>query len=163
MTVKKRISLFAICVAVNVCAVAGTAHAHSAQSGDITVGHIWSYPPHPVAAQPGSYSAPATPGGLALDIYGPIVNGGGAQDAVTGITSTAGTSAGIVMWVRGSQFTRAFPLDLPPGKPVALGPETQFIRIYGVSSSYKDGDHVPVTFHFEHAGDAKTEVIVQGK
>ena len=143
------------------------AFAHSVQSGDISVGHIWAYPPAANKGQAGGYGYNGTtrsmPPGIAIDIFGPFVNGGGSADAITGVTSGSIKAANIVMWVRGNQMTRDFPLALPPKQPVALGPQTQFIRLYGVDKSYKEGESFPITFHFQHAPDATIDVVVEGK
>jgi copper(I)-binding protein len=144
-------------------ALASQALAHSTQSGAISIGHIWSYPSNTNAGNAMIANGRLAPQGFTSDIYGPLVNGGNTPEAVTSVTSPAGSAAGIVMWVRGNQMTRTLPLELPPGKPVALGPQTQFLRLYGLNKAYKAGESFPVTFHFQHSPDATIEVVIEGK
>jgi copper(I)-binding protein len=135
------------------------AMAHSAKSGDIEIGHLWAYPTSANGAAKGSYGV--APGGTAIDVYGPFLNTGTANDALIGITSPAASNAHLIMWVRGMQFTGDLSLGLPPGKPVALNPNTQFIRFLTAHQSFKAGDRFPVTLHFFHAPEVTMDVVVQ--
>ena len=155
-------SFFAFLVAISISLMPVAALAHSAQSGDISVGHIWSYPSQGAAEQTAFYMH-GMPAGNTVDVFGPLLNNGTAPDAVMSVTSPVAQAVNIVMWFRGSQMVHDFPLALPPGTPVALGPETQFLRLYGVSASYKAGDKFPITFHFQNAPDATIDVIVQNR
>jgi copper(I)-binding protein len=134
--------------------------AHSAQSGDISVGHIWAYP---AVTNPSVTSAYGLPAENVIDIYGPFLNSGGSADAITGVSSPSAAEVKLVIWVRGLQIANALPLALPPGTPIALGPQTRFLRLYGASQTYKAGDEFPVTFHFQHAPDVTIKVMVQAK
>jgi copper(I)-binding protein len=138
------------------------ASSHSTQSGDVAIGHIWAYPAQSVAEQTGFYMR-GMPAGNTIDVFGPLLNGGDTADALTGVTSDGAQSAGIVRWIRGQQMVQNFPVSLPPGKPVAFGPQTVFIRLYGVSAAAKAGDKFPVTLHFQRAPEATIDVIVQAR
>src|ERR1700727_1218992 len=91
------------------------AFAHSTQSGDIAVGHVWAYPAQGVADQSAFYMQ-GMPKGNTVDVFGPLLNGGDAADALTGVTSDAAQGASIVRWIRGQQMVQNFPVPLPPGK-----------------------------------------------
>ena len=138
------------------------AFAHSTQSGDIAVGHVWAYPAQGPADQSGFFMQ-GMPKGNIVDVFGPLLNGGDAADALTGVTSDAAQGANIVRWIRGQQMVQNFPVPLPPGKPVAFGPQTVFIRLYGVNFAAKAGDKFPITLHFQHAPAADIDVIVQAR
>jgi copper(I)-binding protein len=125
------------------------AYAHSTKSGDIAVGHIWAYP--------------AQNGESTVDVFGPLLNGGDAADALTGVTSPAAQNANIVRQIRGQEMVQNFPVPLSPGKPAAFGPKTQFIRLYGVTTATKAGDRFPITLHFQHTPDATIDVMVQAR
>ncbi len=142
-------------------ALATSASAHSVTAGAVTVGHVWAYPSTSLQKKSGAYPIQKDGGVQVIDIYGPLLNGGGTADAVTGLTTAAGGAAEVINWSLGNQYTSGFPLALPPGEPVALGPQGQFIRLTGLGRSYGAGDHFPVTFHFAHAPDATIEVLVQ--
>jgi len=144
-----------------IAALTAPALAHSVTSGAVTVGHIWAYPSSTLQKKSGAYPVQKNGATQVIDIYGPLLNSGGAPEAVTGITTDAGNEAEIIGWSLGNQYTSGFPLELPSGKPVALGPQGQFIRLTGLGRSYGAGDHFPVTFHFAHAPDATIEVMVQ--
>lgn len=103
------------------------------------------------------------PRGNTVDVFGPILNGGSAGDALTGVTGEGIGGANIVHWIRGSQMVQTFPVPLDPDKPVAFGPQTQFIRLYGVNVAARSGDHFPITLHFRNAPEATIEVMVQAR
>ena len=60
-------------------------------------------------------------------------------------------------------MVQGFPVPLEPNKPVAFGPETQFIRLYAVNVAAKAGDHFPITLHFRKTPEATIEVMVQAR
>jgi copper(I)-binding protein len=137
-----------------------SALAHSAQSGNIAIGHIWANPSQGPAGQTAFYMR-NMPAGNTIDVFGPLLNGGDTPDAVTSITSPAALAVNIVAWFQGNQMTHDLPIALPPGKPVAFNPQTQFLRFYGVKQSYKTGDKFPVTFHFQQAPEITIDAYVE--
>jgi periplasmic copper chaperone A len=138
------------------------AFAHSAKSGDIAIGHIWSYPAQDSAEQTSANMA-GMPKGNVVDVYGPILNGGAVSDALTSVTSPAAAGANIIYQMHGQQTVQVFPLPLDPNKPVAFGPKTRFIRLYGVSVPAKAGDHFPITLHFKNTPAVTIDVMVQAR
>jgi len=139
------------------------AAAQSITRGDIAIGRFWAYPAETDTAKYNAMLMQGMPSGPTIDVFGSIVNGGNLSEAITTITSPAFKAATIINWVRGAQYIQAFPLLLAPGKPLALGPQTQFLRLYGLGGSYKSGDRFPITLHFQHTPDATIDVIVQAK
>jgi copper(I)-binding protein len=138
---------------------ASMSFAHSAQSGDIMIGHVWAYPTNTSATANKAFGG--TPGDAFVDVYGPFLNRGSVLDALVNVTGPAVGSARLVMWIRGSQIIGALPLSLMPGKPVALAPQSQFLRLYGSRRTLKVGDTFPITLHFRHAPDVTMDVVVQ--
>jgi copper(I)-binding protein len=156
-----RLPRLCVLVILALCGLAPLAapSAHSAQSGDIEIGHLWTYPTGANPAAKGDYGT--QPIGAAVDVYGPFLNTGVVNDALVSVTSPVVSNVRLVMWVRGAQFVGALPLTLPPGKPVALTPQTQFLRFLGASKSFKAGDSFPLTLHFRNAPNVTIDVIVQ--
>src|SRR5262249_27128385 len=51
-------------------------------------------------------------------------------------------------------------LDVPAGKTVKFAPGGNHVMIMGLKSPLKDGDTLPLTLTFEHAGDVAVEARV---
>jgi copper(I)-binding protein len=128
----------------------------SAQNSPISAGQLWAFPTRlPV---PGNLTPPG-----AVDIYGAITNQNVVPDALVGISSPAGSKAQFVIWVRSFQLPNNLPLDLPGGKTVTLTSQTQFLRLTGGNANWKTGQSFPVILHFQHAPDAKVNVVVKAQ
>jgi periplasmic copper chaperone A len=117
--------------------------AHSAKSGDISIGHVWALP--------------MAEGADSIEIYGPFVNNGDSADAITSVETTIAKSVKLAPQMAEPAF------DLLPGKLVSLNQKRQFLKLSGLSKSYKDGDKFPITLHFKHAPPVTIEVMVQAK
>ena len=128
----------------------------AAMAGDVTLGTLVIHQPW----------ARATPGGAQVGGgYLTIENRGTAPDRLTGgsLAASAGfelhsmTMDGGVMRMR-----PAGPLEIPPGHSVTLDPSGLHIMFTGLRRGLKQGETVPGTLVFDHAGTAKVEFTVEG-
>ena len=127
-----------------------------AMAGDVVLGDLVIHQPW----------ARATPGGAQVGGgYFTIANKGVTPDRLTGGSFAASsgfelhsmTMAGGVM-----QMRPAGPLEIPPGKSVTLDPTNLHIMFTGLKRGLKQGETVPGTLTFEHAGTAEVGFEVEG-
>ena len=59
---------------------------------------------------------------------------------------------------------RAVPDGLPvtPGTPIRMAPGGYHLMLMGLKQPLKQGDHVPVTLMFQHAGAVTADAVVAG-
>ena len=64
----------------------------------------------------------------------------------------------------GGMQMRAVPGGLPvtPGTPIHMAPGGYHVMLLGLKQPLKQGDHVPLTLTFEHAGAVTADVVVAG-
>ncbi|WP_158747250.1 copper chaperone PCu(A)C [Acidisphaera sp. L21] len=130
--------------------VLALAWAASAQSSQITVDHAWSRATPPRG----------TTGVLYLTLTSPT------GDKLLGVSTPAAASAelhrsqttGTVMQMRPVEGG----LDLPPGKPVTLGPGGYHVMLMGLKMPLKAGSDVPVHLTFQTAPPLDVVARVQG-
>ena len=128
----------------------------SAMAADVTLGSLVIHQPW----------ARATPGGAEVGGgYLTIENRGSTPDRLSG-GSFAGSNGfelhsmsmdGGIMKMR-----PAGPLEIPAGKSVTLDPAGLHIMFTGLKRGLKQGETVPGTLAFEHAGTAKVDFQVEG-
>ncbi|MBP7252184.1 MAG: copper chaperone PCu(A)C [Alphaproteobacteria bacterium] len=139
------------CFVVALLCSTSAAFAHSAQQGDIQIGHIW---------------ARATAKGAdAGSVYVPLLNKGKTDDALVNVTTPAAASAMLheSKMVDGvSSMTMLDTLPLPVGKPVAMRPGGKHIMLMGLKQQLVEGQNFPLTLKFQHAGEATVLVMVHG-
>ena len=128
----------------------------TAMAADVTLGDLVIHRPW----------ARATPGGAQVGGgYLTIENRGGVADRLTGGSFAASsgfelhsmTMDGGIMKMR-----PAGPLEIPPGRSVTLDPANLHIMFTGLKRGLKQGETVPGTLTFEHAGTAKVDFAVEG-
>jgi copper(I)-binding protein len=123
-----------------------SAHAHSTQSGDIKIGHVWA----DVATQrEGS-----------IDVYLPIYNGGAQADTLVKVTSPAATAI-VLVTSQGPQD--GVNLPLPPKKPLNLTARKPFLRLTGLTRVWQAGEEIPLTFQFTTAPPASITAHLDDK
>jgi len=138
-----------LCLAL-VLLVAPAAFAHSAQQGDIQIGHIWA-------------RANAV-GATVASVYVPLLNKGEADDALVAVSTPVAESAMLheSTNVDGvSHMTMLDQLPLPSKKPIAMRPGGRHIMLMGLKQQLKEGETFPLTLQFAHAGDVTVTVTIQ--
>ncbi len=53
-------------------------------------------------------------------------------------------------------------LPVTPGTPIHMAPGGYHVMLMGLKQPLKQGDHVPLTLTFEHAGTVTAEAVVAG-
>ena len=149
MTVLKRAGRWAALLA-----LAGAPSA--AMAGDVTLGDI-------VIHRPWSR---ATPGGAQVGGgYLTIENKGDASDRLTGGSFAASSGFELHTMTMDGGIMRmrpAGPLEIPAGGTVTLDPTNLHIMFTGLKRGLKQGETVPGTLTFEHAGTVTVEFTVEG-
>ncbi len=128
----------------------------AALAGDVTLGDIVIHQPW----------ARATPGGAQVGAgYLTIENMGKAADRLTGGSFAASSGFELhTMTMDGGvmQMRPADPLEIPAGRTVTLDPANLHIMFTGLKRGLKQGETVPGTLTFEHAGTAQVDFAVEG-
>ena len=128
----------------------------AAMAADVAVGDIVIHRPW----------ARATPGGAQVGGgYLTIENRGSVADRLIG--GSFGASSGFElhnMTMDGGimKMRPAGPLEIPPGRSITLDPANLHIMFTGLKRGLKQGETVPGTLTFEHAGVAKVDFAVEG-
>lgn len=133
--------------------LATAAQAHEFHAGDITVGHPYSYPVGP--------SAPTSLG------YLTITNGGTEPDRLIGVEAP-GPFASVTLHrteLGADGIARMLHDDavaIAPGETVIFGPQGRHIMFTGLGGDpWQDGEKIPATLIFEHAGRLDVILDVQ--
>ena len=128
----------------------------AAKAGDVTLGDIVIHQPW----------ARATPGGAQVGGgYLTIENKGKAADRLTGGSFAASSGFELHTMTMDGGIMRmrpAGPLDIPAGRTVTLDPTALHIMFTGLKRGLKQGETVPGTLTFEHAGTAQVDFAVEG-
>ena len=100
--------------------------------------------------------ARATPGGAKTGaIYLSVTNTGTTPDRLVSVATPAADKADLheMKMERNVMEMRSVPaIDIPPGKTVTLDPNGFHIMLIGLKAPLKEGETVPLTLTFEHAG-----------
>jgi copper(I)-binding protein len=140
-----------ICAAIASCLLSPPSRAESAASGNLVITQAWSR---------------ATPGGAKVaGGYLTIENKGKSPDRLlSGSTAVAKNIEVHQMAVDNGVMTmRAVEggLAIEPGKTVTFAPGGHHLMLLGLKAPLKQGEQVPVTLKFEHAGAVKVAFEVQ--
>jgi copper(I)-binding protein len=131
-------------------ALCGAAHAHSVKKDTLEIIH-----PHINEPFAGAKSAAA---------YMAISNEGSQDDRLIGIETPAAKKASLHSTEHASdgvaRMTPIEAIDIPAGETINLEPGGMHIMLMGLTGPIKEGDMVPTTFHFEHAGPVAVEFMV---
>ncbi len=109
--------------------------------------------------------ASPTPGGVDVSAgYLTIANSGGEADRLTSVTSPRAASVemhtmamnGAVMEMRQIDFA-----DIPAGGTTSFAPGGNHLMFIGVTAPFADGEEIPVTLTFEHAGTIEATLPVR--
>lgn len=118
------------------------AGAHGYKLGAIEIGHVWAPP-----SKDGKTS-----------VFGPLLNTGGAPDALVGVSSPAARD----FTIRDKDGTATLDrLPLPPMKPVSLATWGAHIVLTGVTRPLVRGGAFDLTLRFAKAGTITVKVLVQ--
>ena len=154
MTSIRRRTLPAAALAVAAVAApsaAGLAHAHEFRAGDIEIGH-----PHAPAPPPG---APSVAG------YMTLVNEGDEPDRLLGATARFAGRVELHSTTMDGDVARMRMLEtgieIPGGASVPLAPNGTHLMFVDPAPGLAVGDELPVTLHFERAGDAEVVFDVE--
>ena len=137
-------------LAVCLTSLAGSASAQPAQSAAVTVTEAWS------RATTGAAQTAA--------IYVTVT--AGQPDRLTGASTPAAATTELHQsrMEGGVMQMRAVPDGLPvsPGSPIHMAPGGYHLMLMGLKRPLRQGDHVPVTLTFDHAGTITADAIVAG-
>lgn len=109
--------------------------------------------------------ASPTPGGVDVSAgYLTIANAGGQADRLTNVASPRAanvemhtmTMNGAVMEMRQIEFA-----DIPAGGTTSFAPGGNHLMFIGVASPFVEGEEIPVTLSFEHAGTIEATLPVR--
>ena len=131
--------LFLLLVAL--CAMAPAAGAHSYRLGAVRIGHLW-------AKQEGPRR---------FAVYGPLLNSGGAPDALVRVIASAPGARAALVAAKVGPAVRA--IALPIGRPVSLASWSVHIEIAGVAA--RRGTMIPLVLTFAHAGSIRVGAMVE--
>lgn len=112
-----------------------------------------------------AWAAP-TPGGVEVSAgYVTIVNSGASDDRLVSITTPRAERAEVHEMSMDGGVMRMRALEgglvIPAGGRVTLGPGGQHLMFYGVTQPFTEGETIPVTLTFEHAGALRAELPVR--
>ena len=143
--------LAAVAAAAFATGAAGLAHAHEYRAGAIEIDH-----PHVPAPPPG---APSVAGYLTL------VNEGDEPDRLLGATARFAGGVELHSTTMDGDVARMRTLEtgieIPGGASVPLAPNGTHLMFVDPAPGLAVGDELPVTLHFERAGDAEVVFNVE--
>ena len=142
----KRQGLGAIAVLLTLIAATSLA---PADDGSIRIDRVW---------------ARATPGGAKTGaIYLTVTNTGTTPDTLVSVATPAAEKADLheMKMDNGVMEMRSVAaIKIAPGKSVALEPNGYHIMLLGLKAPLKEGETVPLTLTFEHAGEQQAKASV---
>ncbi len=106
-----------------------------------------------------------TPNGVDVSAgYVTITNATGAADRLLSATSPRARDVQLHEMSMDSnmvmQMRQVSSVDVPAGATVALGPGGKHLMFTGVTQPFTEGEQIPVTLTFEHAGAINTSLTV---
>jgi len=130
--------------------LATAAAAHDFSSGDLKISH--PYLPQPSASA------------LSAAGYFGLINDGPQDERLIGIETAAAASATLhqsrVDDAGVASMTMIDMLDIPAGATVMLEPGDIHVMFVGLTNPLTEGERVPVTLIFDHAGRVEVEFVV---
>lgn len=120
-------------------------------AGDLAVISAWAR-----ATPPGADVAAA---------YVTVENGGSGDDRLTGIATPAATSTSIHETVEENGVATMRPLEhaiVPAGGRLEMAPGGIHVMLMGLTGPLVEGEMMPLTITFEHAGELTLDVTVAG-
>jgi len=132
--------------AITLAALPALAHGYTA--GDVAIGHPWSR------------AAPAGRTGAAYM----TLRTTGAADRLLSASSPVAARVELHTHVRDGDVMRMRPVaDIPvtPGETVELKPGGLHLMLIDLTAALQPGTRVPLTLHFERAGDVTVELAVE--
>jgi len=140
---------FFIAVSLLLCACGAQPAASNADANTLHVADAWS---------------PPTPGGVDVSAgYLTIVNGTSTDDTLLSATSPRAQRVELhEMAMDGSvmRMRAVTSLPVPAHGNVTLAPSGRHLMFFGVTQPFTPGESIPVTLHFEHAGDVQATLSV---
>ena len=109
--------------------------------------------------------ARATPGGAKTGVmYLSVTNTGTAPDKLVGASTPVAAKAEVHESKSANGVMQMRPvstLTIAPGKTVVLQPDGYHLMLTGLKQPLKEGEHVPLTLVFEHAGKRQVTAEVE--
>ena len=105
------------------------------------------------------------PGARTAGAYLSITNRGDAPDRLLSARSERAGSVELHEMSEHGGMMRMRPVEavvIPPGKRVQLTPSGLHLMLVDPKPPLKQGEHIPLTLHFERAGDIGVDVVVGG-
>jgi periplasmic copper chaperone A len=103
------------------------------------------------------------PGARTAGAYLSIANRGDGPDRLLSARSERAGSVELHEMSEQGGMMRMRPVDavvIPPGKTVQLTPAGLHLMLVDPKPPLKQGEHIPLTLHFERAGDVGVDVVV---
>jgi periplasmic copper chaperone A len=123
---------------------AATAHAHSAQVGDIRIGHAWALPAD--AGQDGQ-------------CFMPLLNSGKTEDSLIAARSDVCLAIQLRHNARYDDPPEV-QFDLAPNKPIAMRPQAVHFRLLGLRKELKLGESFALVLDFLNAGEIELDIHI---
>ncbi len=136
-------------VAIALLAVPLAGHPGFADEGGIRVDQVWA------RATPASAKTGA--------IYFSVTNSGAATDRLVAASTPVAEKAELHEMTMKNDIMEMRPvpaLAIEPGKSVILEPDGYHLMLIGLKAPLKEGDKLPLTLTFEHAGNQQVTVTV---
>lgn len=124
--------------------MATAVHAHSAQVGDIRIGHPWALPA--LAGQDGQ-------------CFIPLLNSGKSEDSLIAARSEMCLAIQLRHNARYDDPPE-FQFDLAPNKPIAMRPQANHFRLLGLRKELKLGENFALVLDFLNAGEIELDVRI---
>jgi copper(I)-binding protein len=128
---------------------AGAAQTQPVTAGDLTISAAWAH-----ATSPGATTSTA---------YLTIENRSRQLEALLRVSSTVADEMTFQRISQRDGVSRTEPVwsvDIPPGRTVKFEPIGRHVILSGLKQPLVAGTHIPVTLHFQHAGDVPVQVEV---
>ncbi len=127
------------------------AQAHDYQAGSVHIDHPWARATAPAARAGAGFMA--------------LVNQGGEADRLIAARTPMADTAELHTHINDNGIMRMRPIEggiaLPPGQTVTLAPGGLHVMMLGLHGQLQQGQRVPLTLVFEHAGEVTVELAVE--
>jgi copper(I)-binding protein len=129
----------------------------------LSAGPAWAQPATVAVTQ--AWSRATTGAGTTAAIYVTVT--ASQPDRLTSVSTPVATMAEVHRSImeHGVMEMRPAPgggLDVTPGTPIRMAPGGYHIMLMGLKQPLKEGEHIPVTLTFAHAGAITTDATVAG-
>ena len=120
--------------------------------------------PEPTLRVVDAFARAMPPGARTAGAYFTIENRGTTEDRLVGATSPRASAVELhsMRDDAGVMRMRSVPaIPVRPGETVRLAPNGLHLMLIDPKPPLKEGEHIPLTLRFEHAGNVGADVVVQ--